>query len=57
MGRLLTLTEISRLLNRDTRNVAREVKARQVQPIAQALFRGKLTGLYKLEQFTSEERK
>jgi hypothetical protein len=51
MGQLLTLTEISRLLNCDTRNVKRQKELQRIQPIAEAAFRGKLVGLYRLEQF------
>jgi hypothetical protein len=51
MGRLLTLTEIARKLDRDARNVKRLQKLRNIQPIAEAAFRGKLVGLFKVEQF------
>jgi hypothetical protein len=51
MSRLLTLTEIARRLDRDTRNIKRLQKAQNIQPIAEAAFRGKLIGLFLLEQF------
>jgi hypothetical protein len=51
MGRLLTLTEIARLLNLDTRNVKRLQKLRNIQPVAEAAFRGKVVGLYRMDQF------
>jgi len=56
MGQLLTLTEIARRLNRDTRNVKRLREILDIKPIAEALFRGKLVGLYRMEQFPKETR-
>jgi hypothetical protein len=51
MGRLLTLTEVARLLNRDTRNLKTLQRLRNIQPIAETSFRGKLVGLYLIDQF------
>jgi hypothetical protein len=55
MGRLLTLTEIARKLDRDTRNIKKLQKLRNIQPIAQAAFRGKLGGLFLIEQFEPKQ--
>jgi hypothetical protein len=52
--RLFTITEISRFLNRDARNVERARKTDNIQPVAFASFRGKLVGLYRRDQFPQE---
>ena len=49
--RLYTITEISRLLNKDIRNVERTRKTKNVEPVAVVAFRGKLVGLYRRDQF------
>jgi hypothetical protein len=51
--RLLTLTEVARLLRRDPRGLKKIAKT--VQPVASAMIGGREVGLYRADQFKPDQ--